>query len=124
MNGKLDYSIYLKAPDGTTKNDNLVWKLHRSLYGLKQSPRIWYLTVKKVLVDSGYKNSILEPCLFWKNGVMLVLYVDDIFICGRNKKLIEEAANVFKRNFEMKHMGYPKIFLGITIRKTDNGCIF
>lgn len=121
LNGKIDHDVYLKAPNGTTKNNNLVWKLQKSIYGLKQSSRIWYLTVKKILVDSGYKNSILEPCLFWKNGVMMLLYVDDILICGSNKKLIEEAANVFKRNFEMEDMGYPKVFLGINIEKTEDG---
>ena len=61
LNGKLDYIIYLKAPNGTTKNDNLVW--NRSSCCLEQSPKMWYLTVKK-LVDIGYRKSILKQCLF------------------------------------------------------------
>lgn len=123
LNGKLDYEVYLQPPEGTTKGTEFVWKLHRSLYGLKQSPRIWYLTVAKVLVDNGFQNSILEPCLFWKKECLLILYVDDILIVGKTERIRKDAGDILKKHFEMKDLGKPKIFLGITIEegKDQNG---
>lgn len=120
LNGKLDHQVFLEPPEGTTKTSNTVWKLIKSLYGLKQSPRIWYLTIAKVLKENGYQNSIIDPCLFWKKGILLTIYVDDILITGCDEKTIESAVKMFKANFTMKDMGKPKMFLGITINEIPN----
>lgn len=120
LHGKLDYEVYLEPPVGTTNGINKVWKLQKSLYGLKQAPRIWYLTVAKVLLDNGFQNSLIEPCLFWKRNCLLLLYVDDILIAGKDKKTRDNAANILKRYFTMKELGAPKIFLGITISELAN----
>lgn len=45
-------------PDGT------IVKLRRSLYVLKQAPRIWYKTLWKDLEAAGYMNSKTAPCVF------------------------------------------------------------
>jgi len=42
LNGDLEKEIYIEQPEGFTQGDqHLVSKLHKSLYGLKQSPRDW-----------------------------------------------------------------------------------
>lgn len=48
LNGNLDHTVYLKPPSGVEDSEKHVWKLNKSLYGLKQSPKIWYETLKKV----------------------------------------------------------------------------
>ena len=42
LNGELDEDIYMEQPDGYVDEDHpdYVCKLKRSLYGLKQSPRM------------------------------------------------------------------------------------
>lgn len=117
LNGKLDHKVYLEPPDGLSKNKDEVWKLERSLYGLKQSPRIWYLTIAKVLKDNGFENSIVDPCMFWKQGVLLVIYVDDILITGKNKEVIEKTADILKKHYLMKDIGKPRMFLGISVKE-------
>ena len=44
LHGDLDAEIYMKQPERFTVKGKkeLVWKLKKSLYGLKQSPRMWY----------------------------------------------------------------------------------
>lgn len=121
LNGDLDYPVYLQPPDGVEKSSDIVWKLNKSLYGLKQSPRIWYLTLAKVLTDNGFKSCVSDPCLFWKRNCLILLYVDDILITGKTSEDINKAANILKSKFVMKDMGQPKMFLGININKlSDN----
>ena len=47
LNGELDKDIYMEQPDGYVDEDHpdYVCKLKRSLYGLKQSPRMWNQTI-------------------------------------------------------------------------------
>ena len=44
LNGDLDEDIYMQQPPGfiDAESSSLVCKLHKSLYGLKQTPRAWY----------------------------------------------------------------------------------
>jgi hypothetical protein len=59
----LDSDIYMKVPDGISilnmhANHNMDRvKLVKSLYGLKQSGRMWYNPLKEFLLNKGYSNS-------------------------------------------------------------------
>ena len=60
--GSLDSDIYMKIPKGlkmpkayTPRNLYLI-KLQRSLYGLKQSGRMWYNRLSEYLIKEGYKK--------------------------------------------------------------------
>jgi hypothetical protein len=41
LNGTLDEEIYMKAPDGLEAGSDDLWKLKKSLYGLKQASHVW-----------------------------------------------------------------------------------
>ncbi|EGU71915.1 hypothetical protein FOXB_17576, partial [Fusarium oxysporum f. sp. conglutinans Fo5176] len=47
--GKIDEEIYVEQPVGFDDGTERVWKLRNALYGLKQSPRIWYQTLSLFL---------------------------------------------------------------------------
>jgi len=98
--GSLDSDLYMKVPDGisipnqgTNRNMYCV-KLKRSLYGLKQSGRMWYNRLSEYLVQKGYSNSDDCPCVFIKRSssgfCIISVYVDDINIIG-NSVSIDEA---------------------------------
>lgn len=84
LNGKLEDDIYMEQPEGyiVAGKEQLVCKLKRSLYGLKQSSRCWNATLKEYLESQGYKQSNADPCVFsfiGDNGVTLVaVYVYDL----------------------------------------------
>lgn len=72
--------------------------LHKSLYGIKQSPRCWFHRLSKFLITLEFKESIVDPSLFiFRNGartVYLFVYVNDIVIVGsRNVKKILGSTN-------------------------------
>ena len=45
LHGNLEEEIYMEQPEGfiQMESENMVCLLKKSLYGLKQSPRQWYL---------------------------------------------------------------------------------
>mgnify|MGYP003595064030 FL=1 len=88
---------------------------------MKQAPHIWFNTMSKVLTDCGYKQSLLEPCLFYRTNLLLVVYVDDILIAGKDQATINQAKEVLKLKFVMKDLGHPDVFLGINIKESSNG---
>ena len=64
----LDEEVYVRPPRRFEEHDEdgeeLVWKLHKSLYGLRQAPRNWYLTFTTWLLEYGFSRSLRDPCVF------------------------------------------------------------
>ena len=80
-------------------SDWFLLRLKRGLYGLNQAPHIWFNTISKGLTDCGYKQSLLEPCLFYRTNLLLVAYVDDILIAGKDQATINQGKEVLKLKF-------------------------
>ena len=130
--GPLDCDIYMKIPKGlkfpTTHNSGprelYSIKLCRSLYGLKQSGRMWYNRLTEYLLRKRYKNDPLCPCVFIKRYgsefVIIAVYVDDLNIIGTTNELSEAVVNL-KKEFEMKNLGKTKLCLGLQIEHLENG---
>ena len=59
LNGKLDKEVYIEQPKGFVdyNNKDMVCKLHKSIYGLKQMPRAWYERLHKYLVKIGFERT-------------------------------------------------------------------
>jgi len=74
--------------------ENLVCKLNKSLYGLKQSPTMWYLQFDAFVLSIRYLRSKLEHCVYYKFDndriLIIALYVDDILLIGNNKNMISD----------------------------------
>ena len=66
LNGKLDEDVYMHQPEGYTTegSSNLVCKLKRSMYGLKQSPRCWNAVNDEYLKELGFLQSNSDPCVY------------------------------------------------------------
>ena len=90
LHGDLEEEVYMKLPPGhpQTHRPDLVCKLHKSIYGLKQSPRAWYAKLSSVLESIGFKRSNADSSLFVRTGGMgklvVLIYVDDLIITGDN----------------------------------------
>ena len=114
---ELDTYIYMKIPDGYNLPEAKSKSMY-SLYGLKQSGRMWYNRLSKYLVKEGYENNLICPCVFIKKSVkgfaILAVYVDDINLIGTPEQ-IDETINYLKKEFEMKDLGKTKYCLGLQI---------
>lgn len=99
--------LYMMVPPSLPQTDEngfqLVARLKRSLYGLKQAGREWHLLFSTTLRDWGFKQSCIDVCLFtYKRGTSLlwiVVWVDDCIITDNDPSLREE----FVRFLDTRH---------------------
>ena len=121
LNAELQEEIYMVQPDGYVEQgkEDLVCKLNKSLYGLKQSSRCWFKTMDSFLKESGYEQCKSDSCLYVRrvgdDMVIIALYVDDILIASNNKKMLRKEKVALKERFNMKDMGEAHYCLGIQI---------
>jgi hypothetical protein len=63
--------------------------LKKALYGLKQAPRAWYGRIDNFLTSLGFTKSKADSNLYFKvmndEPIILLLYVDDLFLTGEEK---------------------------------------
>ena len=128
LHGDLEEEVYMDSPPGCKmgpNTSNMVCKLRKSLYGLKQSPRAWFGKFSKSMKDFGYKQSNSDHTLFLKHKkgkvTALIVYVDDMVVTGNDP--VEKAAlqHHLASEFEMKDLGALKYFLGIEVARSEQG---
>ena len=92
LQGDLEEEIYMRPPKGVKVegNEDFVWRLLKSLYGLKQAGRNWKKKLETVLLEFGFVKSDADDCLYiWRvAGIILLLllvYVDDMLCTGKEQ---------------------------------------
>lgn len=127
LNGTLEGTIYMTQPEGfmVRSKEQMVCKLNKNIYGLKQAARVWNKKLHDILTKDEFIQSKVDLCLFTKetNNVKsyIILYVDDIIIASNN---IEYISNVYKKLnsfFELTDLGNISYYLGIEVIKDKDG---
>ncbi|WJZ82589.1 hypothetical protein VitviT2T_002334 [Vitis vinifera] len=111
LNENLDEDIYMEQPEGFAKkgNEHLVCKLKKSIYGLKQASRQWYIKFNNTITSFGFKENIVDQCIYLKVSgskfIILILYVDDILLASSDLGLLRETKEYLSKNFHIVDMG-------------------
>ncbi len=97
----------------------------KSLYGLKQAPRTFFEKLRDGLLERGYSQSLVDPCLFIKSGIMCFVYVDDTIFAGADPSVLEAEIAALgvsdetqRHQFQLRNEGEVGAFLGIQIQQT------
>jgi hypothetical protein len=118
LNGEIEEEVYIKKPEGFVVHNKRshVSRLKKALYGLKQAPRAWYEKMDGFLMSLGFNKSVVDPNLYYhidgNECLILVLYVDDLFLTG-SERLIVECKRALTAKFEKKDLGLMHYFLGL-----------
>lgn len=116
--------IFVEQPEGYRKTgpkgEKLVCQMKRSLYGLKQSPRNWNQVIDAWLTDYGLTASSADPCVYFRRSttgslMIVLLWVDDLIICGNDASEIDHFKTTISRRFDMKDMGELSSVLGLKV---------
>jgi hypothetical protein len=118
--GNIDYFIYITQLEGyiNSKYPDYVLKLNKALYGLKQLAKIWYDTLKEVLINKlKFESLLAEGSIFINRftGIILCVYVDDIAIIDPNQEAINSFINSIKSYFKIKELGLIEDYLSVEI---------
>ena len=121
LNGDIDETIYMVQPESFEVDDpkQMVCKLRKSIYGLKQASRQWYHKFHQIILSYGFEMNVVDDCVYQKFSgskfIFLVLYVDDILLATNDMSFLHETKKFLSNNFEMKDLGEASFLLGIQI---------
>nr|CAE05252.2 OSJNBb0115I09.14 [Oryza sativa Japonica Group] len=111
--------VYMAEPEGFIMEgkDHLACKLKKSIYGLKQASRQWYLKFDEIIKRFGFKENEVDNCIYinTKGGkfIILVLYVDDILLASSDINMLHQTKEFLSSNFDMKDLGEVSYVLGL-----------
>ncbi|GKD01789.1 retrovirus-related pol polyprotein from transposon TNT 1-94 [Tanacetum coccineum] len=102
LNGVLREEVYVSQAKGFVDQDhpNYMYRMEKTLYGLKHAPRAW------------------------KEGKYILLvqiYVNDIIFASINIELCDTFANIMSLKFKMSMMRKLSFFLGLQISQNPRG---
>ena len=64
LNGNIAETLYMVQPENFESNDSkqLVCKLERFIYSLKQTSKQWYRKFDQVITSFGFKENTVDQC--------------------------------------------------------------
>ncbi|MBW0538921.1 hypothetical protein O181_078636 [Austropuccinia psidii MF-1] len=125
LHSKIDEVIYVKPPPGVNIRENKVLRLKKALYGLKQAGRCWWLHLKNVLQEIGFKaNDNDQSTYVYKSGedcAMLWIHVDDGVLVTSNDEMRERMKLNLTEKLKLRWDDGINSIVGIEIKRKDNG---
>jgi Reverse transcriptase (RNA-dependent DNA polymerase). len=97
LNGDLYEDVYMAQPEGFVMKgkEHMGCHLKKSIYGLKQASRQWYLKFDQIIRQFGFKENKKDDCVYAKfkesKFIFLILYVDDILLASNDRNMLLET---------------------------------
>ncbi|CAI7888150.1 unnamed protein product [Closterium sp. NIES-53] len=115
----VDAVIYVEQPHAYGEGDSRVCQLRKSLYGIKQAPRLWQRYLHNILLEIGFKQMPHDPwmycCDFHDEYIQLTVYVDNLLYTGSSNELLEQFEKALAGRIDITCDYEVKLFLGLNI---------
>ena len=127
--GDLEEDLYMAQPEGQAKpgEEAMVCKLRKSIYGLKQSPRMWNKRLDEFMRREGLIRIQEDHAIYVLTSnpsqLFVGVYVDDLIIGSSELGVIHSLKESLSQEFRMKDLGDLSYVLGIKIMRT-NDCLY
>ena len=133
LQGKTRRRIVIRLPEGwelkTTKGEVTRTAIAaKALYGLKESGRDWYITIRDDFLNDGYKMLNADPCVFTKvlptkDLSIISIYVDDGLQICKNETAMEDEFNRINKRIKTREYRPSDYILSISTERVDGGII-
>ncbi|KAJ0944585.1 putative RNA-directed DNA polymerase [Helianthus annuus] len=129
LNGELVEEVYVTQPTGfeIKGKEQMVYRLHKALYGLRQAPRAWNARLDRSLKEFGFSKCAHEQAVYKvhkPNYIIIVgVYVDDLIVTGSNEEKIQDFKRSMKSVFDMSDLGSLTYYLGIEVHQSKDGIV-
>lgn len=124
LHGELDEEVYVEQPPVVNDGTDRVWRLNKSLYGLKQAGRQWHIKLCEWLFGMGFKRAGYDPALMCARSdsgelSFIFLWVDDLIIVADKATSDAIVAHVLQQ-FKGRDLGEASWVLGMAVRRNTN----
>ncbi|KAM1046992.1 hypothetical protein PS2_026160 [Malus domestica] len=127
LHGDLLEEVYMHLPPGLRRQgeNQMVCRLNKSLYGLKQASRSWFQKFSNAIRQDGFQQSMADYSLFTKvsgdSFTVVLIYVDDMIITGNDDSAITNLKGFLHTQFRIKDLGHLRYFLGVEVARSTTG---
>lgn len=117
LQGDLHENVYMRQAQNYDDKTGRVYRLKKAIYGLKQASRMWNIKLNETLLKDGFTRCKTDPCVYYKKGIVLAVYVDDFLILYRKDDELAKLRQMLHAHFNMKDIGLASSCLGINIKQ-------
>jgi hypothetical protein len=121
--------------EGYDDDDTLVCKLMKSIYGLKQAPKVWYKIINVFFEKQGFAKSTYDLAVYIQRDLpglggaglpplIVVIYVDDLVIIRPKMAQIEQLKEALKQTFNITDLREVKNLLKMQIKRLNDRLLF
>jgi hypothetical protein len=105
---------------------NIIVRLRKALYGLKNAPRLWHDDINPFLLSLGFTQSLADPNLYLhSDGSLILLYVDNSSMSyaeAATQTVIEVNAKLWEK-YKITNQGLARQFLSVKIHRDSTRVI-
>ncbi|CAI7838798.1 unnamed protein product [Closterium sp. NIES-53] len=120
----VDPEIYVEYPHTYPTNPPSVCKLKKSLYGIKQAPRLWQQHLNRKLTEVGFRQLPHDPGMYRLDDkgsyALLVAYMDDILYVSSSTSLGDRIGADLKKSLDLTISTKVTQFLGLNVSRTSS----
>ncbi len=118
--------IYMELTQGiqtaTGNSKDHVLQLLKNIHGQKEAGCVWNKYLVEKLDSIGFKPSLINSSVFYRDDVIFMVYVDDGIFLGNNDTQLQDATKELQGlGLNIKDKGHPADYIGVNISKLQDG---
>ncbi|CAI5497141.1 unnamed protein product [Closterium sp. Naga37s-1] len=120
----VDAEIFVELPHGSSTDSNHVCQLLKSLYGIKQAPRLWQQYLHARLIRIGFKQLPHDQGMYRLTKgidyILLIVYVDDLLYIGSTDGITTWFEGELQQDLTLTVSSTVTQYLGLNIREEED----
>ncbi|CAI7755823.1 unnamed protein product [Closterium sp. NIES-54] len=120
----VDTEIYVELPHGPHGEPNQVCQLQKSLYGIKQAPRLWQQYLHARLACIGFKQLPHDQGMYRLSKdddyILLIVYVDDLLYIGSSDSVTTWFEGELEKDLTLTVSSTVTQYLGLNIQERED----